>query len=181
MRRYSNETSGFVNFPINHPRLNRGGGGGTFVKLVVVDPLEDEASWAKCSGAQVLDLLDETLVSDDRQPMPETDLDAINALPTQDAVIEALEKSSEEQLAWMRRHFPDYDNPQVGAFERALSQPYLASIVLGSTGWTGYNPDTGDSWSCSFEDLSPEGKVFYESVQRLYPGCKLHLLTFLDT
>jgi hypothetical protein len=102
-------------------------------------------------------------------------------LATQDAIIEALEKSSDEQLKWMRRHFPNYQDPSVEGAEQSLSVPYLASVVLGSTGWTGYNPETGDSWSCTFEDLSPEGKVLYESMQRLYPECRLHLLTFLDT
>jgi hypothetical protein len=65
--------------------------------------------------------------------------------------------------------------------DRYISRPYLAAIVLGTTGWSGWHTSEERYWSCTFEDLTPEGKALYRMLAQLYPGCTLHLLTYLDT
>jgi len=57
----------------------------------------------------------------------------------------------------------------------------LAALVLGTTGWSGWHEADGRYWECRFDDLSAEGKALYRQIEALYPGCELHLLTFLDT
>ena len=61
------------------------------------------------------------------------------------------------------------------------SIPYLAAIVMGSTGWSGFDWEAGNYWNCTFDDLTDEGKALYNQIQALYPDHQLQLLTFLDT
>lgn len=67
------------------------------------------------------------------------------------------------------RYFPDIDT------EGYQSREFLAVILLGATGWS------SSEWACTYEDLTEAGKSLYGSIQGLYPGCELRLLTFLDT
>lgn len=79
-------------------------------------------------------------------------------------------------------HYPCSNDPEIrDLLQRQLSRPYLASIVLGSTVWSGWNDEIKEYWHCTFEDLNPEGQTLYRQIEALYPGCDLHLLTFLDT
>jgi hypothetical protein len=136
------------------------------VKLVVCDNRELDDQFSVCCGGHVTDLLNESLVGDDRRPQPSAE-----------AVLEE-QKAIDD---WNEYHFPsmhDADGRDIG---RYLSRGYLAVIVMGTTGWSGWNESEGRYWQCEFDDLSDDGKALYRQIEKLYPGCELHLLTFLDT
>lgn len=170
MQRRSNVMSGCVRFPVmdkNWPSTNEGG---LVVKLVAVNPVEfdDPANPEVCAGAQVFDVLTEVLVGDDKRPRPQ----CAREYDSVDDVIREQAASDE----WAAHHYP---NQREGSgVDALLSRGYLASIVMGSTGWSGYR---GGYWTCQFGDLTEAGKALYRQLEALYPGAQLHLLTFLDT
>lgn len=173
MQRRSTAVSGCVNFPVNDCAWTNTKSGGMVVKLVVCDNQEFDSQFGVCSGAQVVDILAESFVGDDQLPKP----------LTPDGYTSAAEVIAEQKAvaAWERYHFPCLYSDTADATERYLSRDYLAALVLGSTGWSGWNEVEQRTWECRFDDLTPEGKALYRQLEALYPGCTLHLLTFLDT
>lgn len=165
------ETSGLVKFPVNDPTWQNSREGGMFVKLVVCENRDDK--WLKlCSGAFVMETMSGSLMGDHLRPRP-----ASGVLQT----IEAINAEEKAIAEWESYHFPDLNEPGVSADRKYCSSGYLAVVVLGTTNWSGWNEQKGESWVCGFEDLTEEGKAFYRQMEMLYPGCDLHLLTFLDT
>ena len=151
--------------------------GGMFVKLVVVDDRDyDGTPWTICCGAHVTDTYSEPLVGDDRADRPTAAPYPADATPEQLRTI--MDADDRADAKWVARHFPAYG--EAGAAERHASRPYLASMVLGITGWSGASAEY-KSWRCTYEDLTEDGKAIYRQLQALYEGCTLHLLTFLDT
>lgn len=165
MQRRSNAVRGWVNFPVDHPDYPSTGEGGMVVKLVVYEPLDRAEEWAVCCGANVSEVRTEELVGDDRRPLPVQ----VDESP------EGYRAHSAAVREWEEYHYPR-THP-----EEDLSIPYLASLVLGTTGWSGYNRTEHTYWHCTKEDLTDAGRALYESMEQLYPGCDIHLLTFLDT
>ena len=172
--RGTKQVEGFVNFPVNSPEFDNAGGGGMLVKLVVIEPDDYEQLVGRCCGVSVIDMLIETFVADDLRPRPQ-ELDFGKDLTSQD--IQADEKAWVDYVAF---HFPMHAEDSVEGHERYLSRPYRASIVMGSTGWSCSDKD-GTPWHATFESLTGDGKALYLLMQKLNPGCSLHLLTFLDT
>lgn len=174
MNRHSNDISGFVNFPIDNPAFSNNLQGGMFVKLVVVDDFDtrDERSFAKCCGVSVADLKSECLVGDDRHAYPESK----NFVNEGD-----LARCEIEERQWEARHFPNLHDTDDLGLERYMSRPYLAVVVMGSTGWSGWDVAKDENWICTYDDLSSEGQSLYSQVKALFPHATLHLLTFLDT
>jgi hypothetical protein len=189
MQRGNPVAEGFVNFPMGSADYPMGGNGGTFVKLVVLDEVEgQDDTLAMCTGVSVLDLsqknlagvavfdfLQENLAGDDKHPQPEDVVIPENAGP--DETMRQLEDEQRMHLVWMRFHYPRYDMP--GEFKH-LSRAYRASIVMGSSGWSGYSEKKGN-WFAKFDDLTPDGQALYRLMEKLNPGCPIHLLTFIDT
>lgn len=176
--RKTNLVTGWVYFPVGSPQWPSTGEGGMVVKLVVVDRADADPSitgFGVCSGAYVSDILSEGLVGDDRRPKP--------ASPQVFESAEAVMQDMRNHQEWEAYHFPQLHDSSASGLtaEKYISRPYLAALVLGSTGWSGVNKDTHDLWQCSFEDLTEEGKQLYRQMQVLYPSGELHLLTFLDT
>jgi len=164
MKRRTNIVSGWVNFPINDPQWTNTNEGGMVVKLVVIEDEEIVDKWALCFGAQVYDICSECLVGDDKfSPCSSS--------------------NSSEDEDWISNHFPHLfsDDMKISSVEKYISRDYLAAIVLGTTGWSGAKLDEGEYWKCTFDDLTEQGKALYKQIEMLYPGAKLHLLTFLDT
>lgn len=183
-RRRSEETNGYVNWPINDPKYVNSREGGMFVYLVVVEdtgrPLSE--SWMRCCGGYFCVDYNEVLVGDDAH------------LTTQEAhryhfpEFYSSHLTFEEQMESARKH------AETGVFEPQpengyRSTAYLAVINLGSTGWSGWRiGDDGEKYGpgcgyfvCKFEHLTPDGKALYNSIQKLYPGCQLYIQTWLDT
>lgn len=151
MNRRSSVVIGCVDFPVDSPQWENTNEGGMVVKLVVVD--DDNNSNQACCGASIIDFLSESLVGDDS----------------------ALAEDPSE-----RYHYPNVDSDFDSAIKYA-SRRYLAAVVLGSTEWSGWNDTEERYWHCTYQDLTEHGKVLYQQFRDLYPGAKLHLLTFLDT
>lgn len=180
MNRRSNAIRGCVRFPVDDPNWINSREGGMVVKLVALEPPEvpEGRQFGVCCGAYVVDQLSEELVGDDRRPFP-ADPDEV-ASTTKHGFLAALKAYEEAVAQWKRYHFPnlgDYREP----WREFVSAPYLASLVLGSTGWSGTHVQTREPWRCSLEDLTDEGRALYAQLQALYPSAELHLLTFLDT
>lgn len=160
MNRRSLDVSGCVNFPIHNSNLNNTEEGGMFVKLVVCDNRDDHG-FGVCSGVCVNDLILEVFAGDDRHDF---------------------ERDPDQTMGGEAYHYPCSNDPDTrDLLQRQLSRPYLASIVLGSTGWSGWNDEAEEYWHCTFDDLNSDGQALYRQIEALYPGCDLHLLTFLDT
>ena len=173
MNRRSTDKNGVVNFPVDDPSWHNSREGGMFVKLVVCDDREFDEQYGICCGVHVYDFLSETLIGDDVRPRPET-------IRIDDNDPDFLSKSDHFdrlQAEWEEYHFPHMNDAKKPKY---YSRTYLCSMILGSTGWSGFRDD-GKQWICFYDDLTEEGKLLYNQVIQLYPGCTLHLLTFLDT
>lgn len=177
MNRRSTDKDGCVNFPIESQQWQNSKEGGMFVKLVVIDPHEFDDAFGVCCGVYVADQLTECLVGDDRRPYPgyTATLEQFNS---HEEFIAAIDQEQKNVQEWDEYHYPFINDKDE---QSSTSRPYLASIVLGSTGWSGFNAETGKIWTCNYSDLTDQGKTVYDTIQTLYPGCDLHLLTFLDT
>lgn len=152
-----------------------------FVKLVVVDDRDyAESDWTICCGAGVYDVLTEQLVGDDREAPPDW---APSPEASPEEALAQMQAHEKAHRNWEARHFPNlHDGDQsLESGERFRSRDYVACLLLGITGWSGYDDEAGRYWACTPEALTAEGKALYEQLQALYPGCTLHLLTFLDT
>jgi hypothetical protein len=163
MKRRTNATSGWVNFPVNDPAWTSTNEGGMVVKLVVFGDEEFYDKFVMCCGAQVYDISNEVLVGDDKPS------NAKNSC------------SYDEDDAWISNHFPHIFDGFIesSSIEKYTSRDYLAAIVFGTTGWSGAKD--GEYWKCTFNDLTEQGKVLYKQIEALYPGAEIHLLTYLDT
>lgn len=172
MKRKTNAVSGWVEFPIGNDLWQSSGVGGMVVKLVVVDPADFENQFPVCSGGTVYDILTESLIGDDRRPLPEAKI-AANT--------EECQEQARAHEEWLSYHFPHLQDATAEGHDRYRSGGHLCCLVLGTTGWSGWNRETHRHWACSFEDLTMDGQALYKQIEALYPGCHLHLLTFLDS
>lgn len=142
------------------------------VKLVVVER-DDCERFSMCFGGSVADVRGEVFLSDDRRPKP---IFPIGETYTMED-IETEQKGLDE---WESFHYPFLHDESRHGVDRYLSRDYLASLVLGTTGWSGVNKDH-EYWTCRKQDLNSQGLALYEHLQVLYPNADVHLLTFLDT
>jgi hypothetical protein len=171
MNRRSLKASGWVNFPINQSDWVSTNEGGMFVRLVVAPKDFSEEEWMRCCGGYNCFPYDESLIFDkkDEPEWPDTDI-----IPTE-KFLEFQNQYNEYQNLKTKEVFPEIEFGGV-----RLSRDFLAVITIGSTGWSGYHEEKG-VWHCTYEDLTSEGKTLFNSMQKLYPDCKVELLTFLDT
>jgi hypothetical protein len=167
------QVEGFVDFPVRSPYLENSGQGGLFVKLVVVEPNEP---LGHCVGVAVTDVLNGCFVADDQRALP-PELDYSGDT---EHTAEEMENEARAWDEYVGYHYPLHSDETLEGHVRNLSRPYRAVVVMGSTGWTG-TEESGRCWYANVHSLTPEGKALYDSVQKLNPGCTLHLLTFLDT
>lgn len=116
-------------------------------------------------------MLSESFIGDDRRlkPRPANNYQSIDDVLAEQATFGA----------WQAYHFPRL--LEKDDCHQYTSRDYLAVLVLGSTGWSGWNEGSGEYWMCTFGDLTAEGQALYRQLEVLYKGCDLHLLTFLDT
>jgi hypothetical protein len=171
---------GYVDFPTK--TIPSTGEGGHFVRLVVIDTEDDKEymrRFVPCCGGYVSFMMDESFLGDDLTdekvsklgPEPKWDDEA----KTQNQKWYRFQKKENQiRVNDEMRYFPRIQGKDQEDPYRYNSREFLAVFLLGATGWSA-------SWRCRYEDLTREGKAFYDSVQRLYPGCELRLLSFLDT
>ena len=145
-----------------------------FVRLVVVDDEKYEDKWEPCSGGSVYVIYDEQYQRDDNREPPSEP-----AGGTFDYDEEARRVAEYESY-----HFPRLHERRVGdedPHRPFRSRPYLAAILLGATGWSGWSDEAQSYWYCTYDSLTDEGRQLYQMMERLYPGRKIHLQTWLDT
>ncbi len=164
MQRRSQAVEGCVNFPIHQASTNEGG---MLVKLWVIDRQEFDDAYGMCCGVAVWDKCSETFLGTDKESFPsDTHIFDPETQHSPEKFNQLLNQHTEETNAWKNRFF-------TGAHHED-SVPLMASIVMGSTGWSG-------DFICKYEDLTSDGKAIYDNMAKLYPKAELHLMTFLDT
>jgi hypothetical protein len=176
MNRRSNIVKGMVNFPINNKDFDNTQEGGMFIRLVV-EPRKDSIV---CSGGLTSVLHDETYLGDDNR---ELDFKALSeeeqSKLNPEQLNQYLQTEQEARDRYVEYTFP---NLKENNFELQYhSRPYLAVVIMGSTGWSGFSYETGEYFRCRYENLSDEGKSLYQKIKDLYPGEKLTLQTWLNT
>lgn len=63
-------------------------------------------------------------------------------------------------------------------FKNGDSFPVISSVLIG---WSKYSYEYNDRiepWSCSFRELTNEGKKLYYSLKKLHNDCEIRILTF---
>lgn len=164
MKRNSLDVEGCVQFPISS--MPAFGGNGTLVKLWVIDRQDFSEAYGVCSGVAVYDQCTEEFMGSDKARWPNTD-DVYAGAQTEEDFQRGHRTKSEMLRRFSEQFFIGESQEQ--------SVPLLASIVLGSTGWS------HSSFICTYEHLTPEGKAIYDAMGKLYPRAELHLMTFMDT
>lgn len=156
--RRSLETKGFVNFPLHLKSTQEGG---MFVKMWVMEK-EDAPFHGVCSGTTLYEVIQESLRGSDKYKAPDLDefMKKDNNLD-----VDAYDKAWSDFIYKFKTEITDGVE---------VSAPLLASVLMGSTGWSG-------DFLCTYEDLSPEGKELYDHFKKMYPQAEIHLVTFIDT
>ena len=173
MKRRTNEQRGFVNFPTNRKNTNEGG---TFVRLGVRDKIRNkfDDDWMLCCGGQNQFMMDESYIGDDINGSFEFDYEKMSII----------DDYNNAQNKFYNTHFPKKkkkEDEQLSWVDEHVSPRWLSMSTIGSTGWTGNNED-GTDWICTYDDLTEEGKVLYNTFKKLYgDNCEVILMTFIDT
>lgn len=175
MERRSKAMAGHVNFPVDSLEYKNSGEGGMYVKLVILPNNKEELSVC-CGTLNTYDFLSEVLVNDDKNYLS---VPRSESYPT----IEQLDLEQSEHERRQRKYFPCLQRKfeERDIYRTFLSTPLIASILLGSTGWSGYSEEKGEYWYCTLDDLTVAGKRLYATLQDLYEGHEIRLLTYLDT
>ena len=171
-RRNPKATSGFVKFPTD--TIQNSGEGGVFVRLVVIDTKAEKEfmnRWIPCCGGYQSFFMDECFLGDDL-----TD----RSYPGDDAPDEEWGRRMKRLAECTARYFPNLkheteDSEKIDETFRYISDQFLCVMTLGATGWS------SSKWVCTFDDLTDDGKTLVDSLRKLYDGCEIRLLTFLDT
>jgi len=169
-RRNPEARVGFVNFPVD--KYENTGEGGVFVRLVVMDGMRNNdfyTAYLPCCGGFNQFSMDECFLGDDL-------LD--RSYPADDAPSEVWRERDARLAKCEGRYFPNLgiQNDKSFAYHlRYFSEGFLCAMTIGATGWS------SSRWVCTFDDLTPDGTALVDSLRRLYPGCEIRLLTFLDT
>jgi len=166
MERRTTNQRGMVNFPIHLKNTNEGG---TFVRLGVREKEETDFNdlWMICSGGYNVFFMDESYQGNDKQGSFD--------------IGDNFEDWNERYIKFEQEIFPFYKDGEKRSFHDEFVSPgWLSITTIGSTGWTGQREDESE-WICGYEDLTEEGKQFYDILKRTYPNCEILLMTFLDT
>lgn len=167
MARRTTEIHGMVNFPVSTPGTQEGG---MYVRLWAVP----KDGGGLCHGTETAELLDSVFVGADTIQVQQT----INRARMEQEWLTPVD--SVERMNELDNLEKELDAQTTGKFyhetpERTRwSLPLAASVMLGSTGWSG-------DFICTYEDLNDRGKQLYDFFKAHYSHCDLHLLTFLDT
>lgn len=186
--------SGMVNFPMSAETNTHEGG--MYVRLYVMDT---DDGIGECCGTNTFEEFQDVFVGSDitkaaqiaaealirEQWFVEDDL-SIEAKPYADRSAEELAKMHKayEDMFEMEKTLTQEAAAAVCTFDEhgyRSSYALVANILMGSTGWSGSNKTGEIYFICEYQDLTSDGKVVYDMMQKAYPTCKLALMTFLDT
>lgn len=186
--------SGMVNFPMSAETNTHEGG--MYVRLYVMDT---DDGIGECCGTNTFEEFQDVFVGSDITKAAQIAAEAVvreQWFVEDDLSIEAkpYADQSAEELAKMRKAYEDRFEMEktlaqesraavcaLNAHGYQTSHALVANILMGSTGWSGSNKTGEIYFICEYQDLTDEGKVVYDTMQKAYPTCKLALMTFLDT
>ncbi len=190
-------SSGFVIFPTGDPKFDHTGEGGLYVQLVAI-PSRDY-DFMVCDGGGVQVLAQGNLVGDDvtsLPPLPEKPKPGRKGMgwfrwrtnstlgqPDTDQRLRDYQEQLDRRRTMLAQiYYPGrvkiYDVPPT---KKSLSIDYYAIVTLGSSGWVGYNREADRYWTCSFDDLTDDGRKLYSTLQTLFGDTAyLALQTWLD-
>jgi hypothetical protein len=151
-RRDGSANVGLVNWPT---QLENSGEGGVYVYAVVA--MDDEDSFPTCVVTHA-SLWVDTLIDSNPQA---GEIDA----------------KGDQRWPLEERWFPQEEGAE--EWERLLSRPLYAAVLLGSSGGS-WVSEEGNHWTCARKDLQEDGEKLVVGLEKLY-GQKVELLTFLDT
>jgi hypothetical protein len=165
-KRKTTNQRGMVNFPTHLKNTNEGG---TYIRLGVREKKETDYNdlWLVCCGGYNNFYMDGSYQGNNIRGSFEADYN-INW--------DSLQTIFEQEI------FPFYGgSKEERSFEEEYVSPnWLSITTIGSTGWTGTRED-GSDWICGYNDLTEEGKQFYDILKRTYPDSEILLMTFIDT
>lgn len=168
MARRSKKVHGLVDFPVDTESTNEGG---MFVRLWAVA----SKNVGLCSGTATTELVDGLLLGTDTTRKKLAKNEALREkaweqpLTNPKKIVRLLRMEEKRQTKVFSQFF--HKDEKNERWSTALA----GSMLMGSTGWS------HGSFICTYENLNAKGKEFYDLFKSQYPGCKLHLLTFLDT
>lgn len=184
-------------FPTADPRFEHTGEGGLYVQLVAI-PSRD-FDFMVCDGGGIQTLAQSTLVGDDvtsLPPLPERPKPGSKGMgmfrwrgrpllgkADYDQQVRDYQDHLDRRRTMLSQiYYPGrvkiYDVPPV---KKPLSIDFYAVVTLGSSGWVGYDKDTDKYWSCTFDDLTDDGRALYKTLQGLFgETAYLALQTWLD-
>lgn len=182
--------SGYVDFPLNDPKYFDTGEGGIYVVLVVID----NGEWSVCC-AQTPDIriFFDSFAGDDLGPRPDV-FRGLSKIEWDKLSPADFERERKADNKYIRKYFPNYhvedDNEKIAesaestVSDEFVSKGFLLALLIGSTNWCGYHKKgrlSGNAWRCKYETLTSDGKKLYDQLRKLYSGCEIRLLTFIDT
>lgn len=186
--------SGMVNFPMSAETNTHEGG--MYVRLYVMDT---DDGIGECCGTNTFEEFQDVFVGADITKAAQIAAEAVvreQWFVEDDPSIEnkPYADRSVEELAEMNKVFEDrfkMEETLLQDAKRAVctfdedgyqtSHALVANILMGSTGWSGSNKTGEIYFICEYQDLTSDGTVVYDMMQKAYPTCKLALMTFLDT
>ncbi len=169
-RRNADAVVGFINFPTD--TIESSEEGGCFVRLVVMDGITGDdfcKAYLPCCGGFNQFSMDECFLGDDLFD---------RSYPADDASDEVWQERDTRFAKCTERYFPNLgiDDKESSVYHyRYNSDAFLCAMTIGATGWS------SSEWVCTFDDLTTDGKALVDSLRKLYSGCEIRLLTFLDT
>lgn len=162
---FNEDNSGYINFPIDNPKINAIDTGKTLVYIVVFDPIKN----GKDSKMDNLNLFSPgVFVSDDVISRPPIKIDNTN--------LDAFIDSDKEQQEYDLLYFPHLESEE--ALKRQMSINLVSAICVG---WSNLSFELKRSirfWNASFRDLTPEGRNLYYSIKKLHNNKEVRILTF---
>lgn len=160
------DNSGFVHFPIAGKVIDRTENGKTFVYLVAFDAEDISNSAYELSNLRLVRPGD--MVADDISFR-------IRPKVTNMSVDEFI-KSNQKEQEFESIYFPNSNEED--SIKSLMSIPMTTCICLG---WSEYSYELKDDlgfWSCSFRDLTNEGRKLYYSIKKLHNNKEVRILTF---
>ena len=177
-RKKAEFSSGCINFPAEGGEYHNDATGGMYVQLVAIEKRSTIENWWEdmfvvCWGGGNTSL-------EYQEGMAGTDTLKDEWVPYYPQLDAEWEEMVADKAFATKYFFPNFYDKSKPRNERERSVPVLASTVLGSSGGTWCKGER-DYFRCTYNDLTDEGKVLYDSFKKLYgEKAELHLITWMD-
>jgi hypothetical protein len=163
---FNEDNSGFINFPMEHPKIASIDSGKTLVYIVVYDPYKRKVRDSKMENINLFS--PGVFVSDDVIARP--------PIHTDEGSLDELIDAHKEQNTYDSMYFPNFSSDV--EWKRQMSINLVSSICVG---WSNYSFEFRNDirfWNATFKDLTNEGKNLYYSIKKLHNNKEVRILTF---